>query len=236
MLGSYSHGLHEMTFHIHKFKNLVPTESSTVLDYDVSLQDVNGWNETYGDGERYSFVGFKILLTREYGKYLINFYLPSLIFVLVSWISFLIPPDVIPGRMGLLITLLLVLINLFNTVVGTQPPAKSPSALAIWILSCISFVSLALIAYAFLLNKKASFKTIAGKSIVNIKPLFEIREQAKTIHGRESSLTQEQLDQHLAGWDRYFCTLFPVLFTLFNIMYWPLIKFALPDEENYRNG
>jgi hypothetical protein len=38
------------------------------------------------------------------------------LFVIVSWISFLIPMDVIPGRMALLVTLFLVLVNIFNTV------------------------------------------------------------------------------------------------------------------------
>ena len=38
------------------------------------------------------------------------------LFVVVSWISFVVPPDVIPGRMALLITLFLVLVNIFNTV------------------------------------------------------------------------------------------------------------------------
>ena len=37
-------------------------------------------------------------------------------FVIVSWVSFLINPHVVPGRMGLLVTLFLVLINIFNSV------------------------------------------------------------------------------------------------------------------------
>ena len=43
-------------------------------------------------------------------------YLPSFMFVIVSWVSFLINPHVVPGRMGLLVTLFLVLINIFNSV------------------------------------------------------------------------------------------------------------------------
>jgi hypothetical protein len=34
----------------------------------------------------------------------------------VSWVSFLIKPEVVPGRMALLVTLFLVLINIFNSV------------------------------------------------------------------------------------------------------------------------
>ena len=41
--------------------------------------------------------------------------------ILVSWISFLIPPDIVPGRMTLLITVFLVLVNIFNTITTNIP-------------------------------------------------------------------------------------------------------------------
>ncbi len=44
------------------------------------------------------------------------YYLPSSLFVIVSWVSFLIPPEIVAGRMAMLITLLLVLINLFTSI------------------------------------------------------------------------------------------------------------------------
>jgi hypothetical protein len=44
--------------------------------------------------------------------------------VVVSWISFVVPPDVIPGRMALLITLFLVLVNIFNSVTTNTPKAE----------------------------------------------------------------------------------------------------------------
>jgi len=31
-------------------------------------------------------------------SYIITYYLPSGLFVVVSWISFLIPPDIVPGE------------------------------------------------------------------------------------------------------------------------------------------
>ena len=43
-------------------------------------------------------------------------YLPSCMFVIVSWVSFLVKPEVVPGRMAMLVTLFLVLINIFNSV------------------------------------------------------------------------------------------------------------------------
>ena len=81
---------------------------------------------------------------RKVSHYIITCYLPSGMFVMVSWISFLIPPDVVPGRWGpgilykgstnpptnpylrmtLLITIFLVLVNIFNTITTNIPKAE----------------------------------------------------------------------------------------------------------------
>ena len=73
-------------------------------------------------------------LQRKQMQFLVQVYLPSFMFVVTSWVSFLIKPEVVPGRyvslslsliffnfeilarMGLLVTLFLVLINIFNSV------------------------------------------------------------------------------------------------------------------------
>ena len=53
--------------------------------------------------------------------------------------------DVIPGRMGLLVTLFLVLVNIFNTVTTNTPKAEGLTAIEAWMLSCILFVFGALV-------------------------------------------------------------------------------------------
>jgi hypothetical protein len=47
--------------------------------------------------ENHSLAGFEMILVRHISHYIINYYLPSGLFVVVSWISFLVPADVIPG-------------------------------------------------------------------------------------------------------------------------------------------
>lgn len=64
----------------------------------------------------YAACGFQIQLVRKRMQYMIQVYLPSLMFVVVSWVSFTIKPEVVPGRMALLVTLFIVLINIFNSV------------------------------------------------------------------------------------------------------------------------
>ena len=87
-------------------------------------------------------------------SYIITYYLPSGLFVLVSWISFLIPPDIVPGRMALLITLFLVLVNIFNNVNTNSPKAEGLTAIEMWMLACILFVFGALVVYAVVLYLK----------------------------------------------------------------------------------
>ena len=53
--------------------------------------------------------------------------------------------------MGLLVTLLLVLVNLFGTVITNGPPTSQPTMLDIWMLICLIFAWDALLAYAALL-------------------------------------------------------------------------------------
>ena len=53
--------------------------------------------------------------------------------------------DVIPGRMGLLVTLFLVLVNIFNNVTTNTPKAEVLTAIEAWMLACILFVFGALV-------------------------------------------------------------------------------------------
>ena len=115
------------------------------------------------------------------------------LFVLVSEISFLIPPSAHPARCGLLLTTLLVrfqtryifenlvftkfttvppkkvLVNMFNSALSTTPSDSSGlTALAVWILSSIVFVFVALFFYVVILVKT---KRMNKKSNPEILPL-----------------------------------------------------------------
>ena len=84
-------------------------------------------------------------------RYLYIYYLPSGIFVVVSWVSFVIPPEVVPGRMALLVTLFLVLTNIFNTITNISPNVEGMTAISLWMIACMFFVFLALLEYAAIL-------------------------------------------------------------------------------------
>ncbi len=87
------------------------------LQHSVTFLSLSGPNETTVNliSGQYAASGFKVHLERKQYQLVFQVYLPCVLFVAVSWVSFLIKPEVVPGRMALLVTLFLVLVNIFNT-------------------------------------------------------------------------------------------------------------------------
>jgi len=99
----------------------------------------------------YAACGFQVQLDRMRMQNIIQVYLPSTMFVMVSWVSFLIKPEVVPGRMALLITLFLVLTNIFNGVKASAPVSKRLNAIDLYLVVCIFLVFAALVEYSVIL-------------------------------------------------------------------------------------
>ncbi|GBM26454.1 Glycine receptor subunit alpha-2 [Araneus ventricosus] len=86
------------------------------------------------------------VLRRRSGYYLINVYIPTVLIVVMSMLTFWIPHDAVPARVTLGVTSLL-------TIITKQYQASMPSvsyivALNVWLSSCIAFVFFSLLEYA----------------------------------------------------------------------------------------
>lgn len=154
-VGSYSYNMEKMIFAVSKL-GYAHTSRSIVLDYDIAIHKLRSDDRIFEGGSlgNFSLAGFEMILHRHVSHYIINYYLPSGLFVVVSWISFLVPAEIIPGRMALLVTLFLVLVNIFNTVTTNTPKAEGLTAIEAWMLSCILFVFATLAEYACLLYSR----------------------------------------------------------------------------------
>ena len=99
-----------------------------------------------------SYTGFMLILHRKPQLYVYSYFIPSTLLVITSWISFSIKPEVVPGRLGLLLTTLLMLINLNNAVATTIPRSDGLCPLTSWIFVSIIFVAIALTEYFWILT------------------------------------------------------------------------------------
>ena len=141
-IGSYSYDDSQMTFTTFKAKFGDKAENTIPLDYAIKIRKLTPIDSILifeGLGN-FSLAGFEMVLDRHASTYIFMYYLPSGLLVVVSWISFLIPVNVIPGRMILLVTAFLVLVNIFNTLTADTPKAEGPTAIVAWMFACILFV------------------------------------------------------------------------------------------------
>ena len=126
----------------------------------------------------YSLAGFYVHFDRHIIPFWINIYIPVSLLVIISWLrylsecgkarsqilrytptsfsSFIIPPDLMPGRMALLITILLMLMNMSGRAREDTPSSDTFSMIDLWILLCIIFVTLALLEYGLVIKIRYS--------------------------------------------------------------------------------
>ncbi len=101
--------------------------TTTILPYYLTISDLpqerkmRPYQHFTGHNLTYSFAGFKLGLRRKATSFILNYYLPSGLFVMVSWTSYVIPIEATPGRVALLITTFLSLANIINSAFQSSP-------------------------------------------------------------------------------------------------------------------
>ena len=85
-----------------------------------------------------------------------KFYAPTGIFAMLSMISFFINPDVVPGRMGLLVTLFLISSNVYNSL--DAPSARGFSYVEMWLFGAQGPIIFAILEYGIILGIKMHSK------------------------------------------------------------------------------
>ena len=189
--------------------------SLNCIQFTCTVERLNTMKYWHAYTDTFSSVGFKLRLERNYNKHILSYYLPSLLIVLLSWVSFVIPPEAIPGRMALLITLILVLVNMFGTVIYKRPPTNY-TVLDIWMIGCLIFVSGALMAYAVLLLHQRFF--IVNNKISTVKTVQPADSKFKDSRNSEDT-------NYYKEWDQYLLIGFPLSAIIFNCIYWPVVFF-----------
>ncbi|XP_063240879.1 glutamate-gated chloride channel subunit beta-like [Bacillus rossius redtenbacheri] len=126
-------------------------KSSRLPKFRVQLVTCEENYTTFHAAGNVSSLRFWVILNRELANHMLETYIPTGLFVVVSWGSFLVNPEVVPGRMVLLVTNLLSLITLFESSRSTSPPCVGVKSMDVWFLACISLVVLALVEYCAIL-------------------------------------------------------------------------------------
>lgn len=123
------------------------TESGVTLNPELKLLQYNlgtplDFQETVNfipekEGN-YSRLSLYFRFERQIGHHLIQTFAPSALVVQLSWFSFWLGLDAIPGRVTLLVTCMLTLVTMFTG--ADIPPVAYVKALDLWMAGCMMFV------------------------------------------------------------------------------------------------
>ena len=89
------------------------TDESYHNSKHYSAVGLNLMIDFFGYDTKENGVGFHIQMTRLLSPFMMKYYIPSIAIVIVSEIGFMVPLTAIPGRVALLVTQFLTLVNLF---------------------------------------------------------------------------------------------------------------------------
>ncbi|KAF0300889.1 Glycine receptor subunit alphaZ1 [Amphibalanus amphitrite] len=155
---------------------------------------------------------------RAFNYYLLQMYVPLMLIVAISFLGFWVPVNLVPGRIALSITTLLTLATQSQTVQRQLPPVSYMKASDVWMFACILAVFATLVEFT-LSYRHYDRRLVSEQSAV--LPLGQPRREQRSLHGGSSvrrRLTLASRSPHFV--DNVSKILFPVLFVLFNIIYW----------------
>ena len=130
---------------------------SVRLPFDIKISGIEPFSVNSSGGFIYSHAGMRIDFTRNKLSQLIGgFYGPTAIFAILSMISYSINPEVVPGRLGLLVTLYLIASNVYNSV--KAPEDRGFSYIEVWMTGIQIMILLAIFEYGIALTLMKYYK------------------------------------------------------------------------------
>ncbi|XP_027711202.1 gamma-aminobutyric acid receptor subunit delta [Vombatus ursinus] len=143
----------------------------TITNYQFTTELMN-----FKSAGQFPRLSLHFNLRRNRGVYIIQSYMPSILLVAMSWVSFWISQSAVPARVSLGITTVLTMTTLMVSARSSLPRASAIKALDVYFWICYVFVFAALVEYAFahfnadyMKKQKAKLKVTKQSSEINVK-------------------------------------------------------------------
>ncbi|KAG8224883.1 hypothetical protein J437_LFUL004624 [Ladona fulva] len=187
----------------------------------------------------YPAIAICLKFQRRLSYHLLQTYIPSGLFVIVSWVSFLVPRECAPGRLAICMTTLLTLTAMFGAVrldkqlKVTERKTKKPSSegkeeenkckKSSW--GCVAPRQLGSGHFRFTESPDENESRLKRKWISGGET-FEITsetEDSNQKHRKKYKVTDESLTSLRRNMEFISAIIAPIGFLIFNLWYWPWI-------------
>lgn len=128
----------------------VQMDEIALPQFDIKQEDIEYGNCTkfYSGTGYYTCVEVIFTLRRQVGFYMMGVYAPTLLIVVLSWLSFWINPDASAARVPLGILSVLSLSSECTSLASELPKVSYVKAIDIWLIACLLFGFASLVEYA----------------------------------------------------------------------------------------
>ncbi|XP_002736451.1 glycine receptor subunit alpha-2-like [Saccoglossus kowalevskii] len=144
---SYGYTTKDLIFDWHADKPIQTDNELKLPQFRISDIVTFNCTKSYTTGS-FTCIEATFTLHREVGYYILQAYLPSIILVVLSWVSFWISYEAAPARVALGVTTILTLTTLDSGIRSQLPKVSYPKAIDIWMAVCLVFVFAALVEFA----------------------------------------------------------------------------------------
>ncbi|XP_026766345.1 glycine receptor subunit alpha-2 [Pangasianodon hypophthalmus] len=252
-LESFGYTMNDLIFEWLETAPVQVAEGLTLPQFIIREEKELGYCTKHYNTGKFTCIEVKFQLERQMGYYLIQMYIPSLLIVILSWVSFWINMDAAPARVALGITTVLTMTTQSSGSRASLPKVSYVKAIDIWMAVCLLFVFAALLEYAgvnFVSRQQKEFLRLKRRQRRNLKE-EELREGRFHFSGygiatcmkdgiavkSDSGVQQTSVENNKRKFvdrakriDTISRAAFPLAFLIFNIFYW--ITYKIIRHEN----
>ncbi|XP_052791563.1 glycine receptor subunit alpha-2-like [Mya arenaria] len=201
----------------------MPQFGAEVADNTFSESCLENYGESNQSCSFACIQGF-VQLNRKVGYYIVQVFVPSMLIVVLSWVSFWVDHDAVPARISLGVLTVLTMTTQSSGARQSLPQVSYVKAIDVWMFTCLIFVFVALIEYSYVnvvARGAQKGNSHARDRPIELQPLTKERQDSNTENAKHGGPSGKSVGNIAARRvDKLSRFLFPAAFVVFNLVFW----------------
>ncbi|XP_013380619.1 glycine receptor subunit alpha-2-like [Lingula anatina] len=225
VIESYAYSTDTIIFHWTQQKELDKADTLTLPQFVLEDTSFHESMKSYKSGNSsrdFTQLVIEFVLRRDIQYYIVQTYVPSMLIVALSWVAFWISYDSVPARITLGLLTVLTLTTQTYAIRQTLPRVSYIKSIDVWMSTCLFFVFLALLEFAFVNVSHRKFTRMSTR-----RPNIPRKSKEDAEDGTPARRQGHEI--RASTLDRISRVVFPVSFLIFNMIYWTV--YSLWEDE-----
>nr|NP_001191520.1 GluClAc2 [Aplysia californica]ACT37244.1 GluClAc2 [Aplysia californica] len=238
LIASYGYTTENIIYRWIDHKPIDYQDNLQLSQYTLVGESLDNCTKTYKETGSFSCVRADFILKRDVGFYIIQVYVPSVLIVILSWVSFWLDIEAIPARISLGVLTVLTMTTQSSGARSSLPRVSYVKAIDVWMATCLFFVFASLLEFAYinvLARRRMPYQCFGTPESMETSPGANGSHHSRTDGDRtEKHRLARQNSQAVRFYgksgarycDRMARFVFPLAFVMFNMTYWLIYVFV----------